>query len=255
MSDSLIYTSDRTISSAYLDSSLHLGSAQAALMIQDNLTECYNMLDIDGIVYKERYNAFWVFTKTKIHFNRHPAWREKIKASTFPINNGALRAHINTVLVDSEGKEVVTANQEACVLDFERHRPMKLTDLNFPKEGFPNPIFTKSFERFPSDYTDGEYEYEFKVRSQQIDLSHHLNNIEYIKLGLNTYPESMHLIREISDLEMHYLGETKEGQVLRIYKKSTSEGDFIRILEVTDCKEDENKKPRIVFEMKINFYD
>ena len=255
MSESLIYKSNRTISSAYLDSALKLGPAQAVLMIQDNLTECYYMLDCDGIVYKERYNAFWVFTKTKVHFNRRPAWREKITASTFPINNAALRTHLNTVLTDSNGQKVVVANQEACVLDFEKHRPLKLTNLNFPKEGFPEPVFTEPFERFPSVFADEEFEYEFVVRSQQIDLSHHLNNIEYIKLGLNCYPESMLLTREISDLEMHYCGESMEGQILHIYKKSTDDGDFIRILEVTHCNDGEHSSPRCVFEMKINFYD
>ena len=163
MSESLIYTSNRTISSAYLDSSLRLGPAQAVLMIQDNLTECYHMLDIDGIVYKERYNAFWVFTKTKVHFNRRPAWREKITASTFPINNAALRTHLNTVLKDSNGENVVVANQEACVLSFENHRPLKLTNLNFPKEGFPEAVYTESFERFPSIFDDEEFEYEHTV--------------------------------------------------------------------------------------------
>ena len=35
-----------------------MGIAQTVLMIQDNLTECFNKLDCDGVIYRERYNAF-----------------------------------------------------------------------------------------------------------------------------------------------------------------------------------------------------
>ena len=250
MSENLIYKSNRTISSAYLDSSVRLGVAQAVLMIQDNLTECFNMMNCDGVMYKERYNAFWVFTKTKVHFFRRPAWREKITAATFPINNAILRTHINTVLEDSEGKKVAVANQEACVLDFERHRPVKLNTVDYPQEGFPEAAFNEPFERFPSVYNDDEFVYEFTVRSQQIDLSHHLNNIEYIKLALNCFSEETLLTKEVSDLEVHYTGESKEGQVLRVYKKTTDEGNFFRIMEVSS-----SENPRCVFEMKIKFYN
>ena len=69
MENKLIFTQERNISSAFIDSSLKMGIAQTVLMIQDNLTECFNMLDCDGIIYRERYNAFWVFTKSKIHFD------------------------------------------------------------------------------------------------------------------------------------------------------------------------------------------
>ena len=250
MSENLIYKSDRTISSAYLDSSVRLGVAQAVLMIQDNLTECFNMMNCDGIMYKERYNAFWVFTKTKVHFFRHAAWRENITAATFPIDNCGMRSHINTVLAGADGEKIAVANQEACVLDFERHRPVKITDLDYPKEGFPEAVYNEPFQRFPSDFSEDEFVYEHTVRSQQIDLSHHLNNIEYIKLALNCFSEEVLLTREVSDLEMHYTGESKEGQVLRIFKKETDEGYFFRIFEVSS-----GEKPRSVFEMMLKFYD
>ena len=249
MSENLIYKSDRTISSAYIDSSVRLGVAQTFLMVQDNISECFGMLKCDGVTYKERYNAFWVFTKTKVHFFRRPDWREKITAETFPISNDAFRSHVNTLLADKNGEKVAVANQEACVLDGQRHRPMKLTDLDFPKEGFPEPVCTEPFERFPSDFTEDDYQYDFKIRSQQIDLSIHLNNIEYIKLGLNCYSNDFLMAHEVSDVEVHYTGESKEGQILKVYKKHTEEGDFFRIYEVSS-----GDKPRGVFEMKVKFY-
>ena len=248
MEKNLIFSQERNISSAFIDSSLKMGIAQTVLMIQDNLTECFNKLDCDGVIYRERYNAFWVFTKSKIHFEKRPGWRQMIDASTFPIDNAGFRTHINTVLRDKDGTVLITANQEACVLDLEKHRPVNLTTLNYPKEGFPEAAFNEPFERFDSDFTEEDFteedfKYEQEIRSQHIDMSHHKNNIEYIKLALNVFTDDFLLAHEPDSLEVHYTGESKEGQTLRVYSKTKDSSTQIIIKE----------SDRSVFEMKIQF--
>ena len=243
MENKLIFSQERNISSAFIDSSLKMGIAQTVLMIQDNLTECFNMLDCDGVIYRERYNAFWVFTKSKIHFEKRPTWRQKIDASTFPIDNAGFKTHVNTVLRDKDGSVLITANQEACVLDLEKHRPVKITNLNYPKEGFPEAAYNEPFERFDSDFTEDDFKYEQVIRSQHIDMSHHMNNIEYIKLALNVFTDDFLLAHEPDSLEVHYTGESKEGQTLRVYSRTKDSSTQIIIKE----------SDRSVFEMKIQF--
>lgn len=91
MENKLIFSQERNISSAFIDSSLKMGIAQTVLMIQDNLTECFNMLDCDGIIYRERYNAFWVFTKSKIHFEKRPVGGRKLTLRLFRLIMRVLR--------------------------------------------------------------------------------------------------------------------------------------------------------------------
>ena len=243
MENELIFTQERNISSAFIDSSLKMGIAQSVLMVQDNLTECFSRLGCDGVVYREKYKVFWVFTKSKLHFEKRPVWREKIDASTFPIDNAGFKAHINTILRDKNGETLITANQEACVLDLEKHRPVKLTGLNYPKENFPEPVFTQPFEKFDSDFTEEDFKYEQVIRSQHIDMSHHMNNIEYIKLALNVFTDDFLLTHEVKNLEVHYTGESKEGQTLKIYSKTSGNTTVVVIKESERC----------VFEMKIEF--
>ena len=57
MANNLIFEQNRQVSSAFIDSSLRMGIAEAVLMIQDNLTECFNRIGCDGIFYREKYNA------------------------------------------------------------------------------------------------------------------------------------------------------------------------------------------------------
>lgn len=239
------FTQERNISSAFIDSSLKMGIAQSVLMVQDNLTECFNKLGCDGVIYREKYNAFWVFTKSKLHFEKRPVWREKIEASTFPIDNAGFKAHINTILQSKDGETLITANQEACVLDMEKHRPVKLTNLNYPKENFPEAVFTEPFEKFDTDFTEEDFKYEQVIRAQHIDMSHHMNNIEYIKLAINVFTDDFLLAHEPKNLEVHYTGESKEGQTLRIYSKTRENTTVVAIKE----------SERSVFEMKIEFND
>lgn len=150
---------------------------------------------------------------------------------------------MNTVLRDKDGSVLITANQEACVLDLEKHRPVRITNLNYPKEGFPEAVFDEPFERFDSDFTEEDFKYEQVIRSQHIDMSHHMNNIEYIKLALNVFTDDFLLAHEPDSLEVHYTGESKEGQTLRVYSRTKDSSTQIIIKE----------SDRSVFEMKIVF--
>ena len=240
----LIYSQEREISSAYIDSGLKLGIAQAVLMIQDNVTECFNMMNCDGIYYRE-LGYFWVFTKTRLRFFERPEWRDVIEASTFTVGNSGMRTNVNSIFEDKEGKTLLVANQEACVLDMQKHRPVPISKVPYPQDGFPERVFEEDFEKF--GVPDEEYAevYEQIIRSTHIDMSHHLNNIEYIKFGLNVFTEEFLLAHEVDELEVHYTGESKEGQTLKIFRADKEEGTYIKIKESDRC----------VFEMKIHFKD
>lgn len=243
MPENLVFSKERYVSSAFIDSSLRMGVAQSALMIQDNLTECFQALGCDGVVYRERFNAFWVFTKMRISFARRPAWRERVSARTFPVDNRGFKTHVNTLIEDMDGKAVIRANQEACVLDRETRRPLRIAALDYPREHFPPPVFDEPFERFPAGFSEGDFRFEQTVRSQHIDMSGHMNNIEYVKLALCVFSDEFLRRHEIQTLEAHFLGESREGQSLRVFSRQDGGGCLIQIAE----------GGRAVFEMKAVF--
>lgn len=72
----------------------------------------------------------------KVHFERRPDWREIVTERTFPIDNLGMRTHVNTQLIDKNGATPLTANQEACVLSLENHRPR--SSLHRRKQRRPN---------------------------------------------------------------------------------------------------------------------
>lgn len=240
----LIYKRTRTVSSVFLDSEIKLGIAQIVMMIQDNLTECFGLYDCDGVNLK-KIGMFWVVHKTKVHFNKRPDWRSQISVETFPVSNSGIRTNMNTVFKDADGNELITANQECCVLDNVKHRPVKLSTLPFPSENYPQKILDADFEKFDTEVELKDYKeiYTQKIRSQYIDMSHHMNNTEYIKLALNVFSTDFLESHNITDLEAHYLEETQENQTLVVSMAEKNGIYYIRITESAHLK----------FEMKIVF--
>ena len=130
-------------------------------------------------------------------------------------------------------------------MNIETRRPVPVSSIGYPTEGFPPPAIEEPFEKFDADFSEQDKVYSQTVHSQHIDMSHHTNNIEYIKFALNVFPEAYLLEHEPVLLEAHYTGETHEDDLLDIYRKDKDGCSYIKITEVSDR--------RSVFEMKIQF--
>ena len=241
--NSIIYSQKRKVSASFMDCTAKLGISHAAGMIQDNLTECFGAMGADNYRFNKEYNAFWVFTKTMVHFERRPDWEEIFLAETFPVNNAVFRTEVNSVFKDRNGKILLTAGTECCCLDLTSHRPKKITDTDFPRENFPASVFENRFNKFDFETTDEDYVYSQQVRCQLMDMSNHLNNIEYVKMGVGVLDADFIKSHEIKEMEVHYMGECKEFQKLKIYKTEKDGKIFVRIRE----------SDRTVFEMSMSF--
>ena len=237
----LVFQKQRTITSAYIDVSGNMGLAQTALMVQDNMTENFGAIKQDNFVVKEK-GGFWVVSKAKFKFLRRPYWRDKVVTTSFPADNQLIRLNENTVITTIDGEPIIYAKQELCCLSIDRHRPMRLSAVDFPTEGFPEACMTDEFDKFNVKPEEYEEVYSQKVLPQHIDMSHHMNNIEYVKLALNVFSAADLELCIPSALEIHYLGESKEGQVLRVFRAEHNGATYMRIVDETD---------RPVFEMKL----
>jgi len=239
------YKAERQVTSAYIDASTKLGISQAVSMIQDSVTEEFGYIGFDGIVCRSKFGTLWAFTKTRVRFEKRPLWREKFDSVSFPVKAGGMRTYLNTVFKSKDGSLLLTANQETCLLNIESRRPVPVASIGYPLDGFPVAAIDEPFEKFTAVFGPDDKVYSQTVHSQHIDMSHHTNNIEYIKFALNVFSEAYLLEHEPVLLEAHYTGETHENDLLDIYRKDEGDSSFIKITEASDG--------RSVFEMKIQF--
>ncbi|MCF0222959.1 MAG: acyl-ACP thioesterase [Fibrobacter sp.] len=237
----LVFQKPRSITSAYIDVSGKMGVPQTVLMIQDNFTENFGAIKMDNFCVREK-GGYWVISRAKFKFFRRPFWRDKVITTSFPTENALIRTYENTAITTVEGEPIILGVQEACCLDLQKHRPMKLSSVDFPNENLPSPLLDNHFTKFEVSEDEYVYVYEQRVLPQHLDMSHHMNNIEYVKLSMNVFSSSDLELCLPSMLEVHFLGESLEGQMLKVYRADKKGATYMKI-------EDEAK--RQVFEMKI----
>lgn len=236
----LVFQKPRTITSAYIDVSGKMGIAHTVLMVQDNFCENFGKIKQDNFFVKSK-GGYWAISKAKFKFLKRPFWGDKVVTTSFPAHTSLIRTVENTAITTPDGEPIVIAIQEACCLSIDRHRPMKLSAVEFPTQDPPTPFMDDGFDKFNETALHYEEIYQQKVLPQHIDMSRHMNNIEYVKLALNVFSVEDLAVCTPSELEVHFLGESLEGQVLTVFRAEHNGATYMKIQE----------GDRSVFEMKI----
>ena len=194
------------------DRKVNLSVLNSLYLIQDMMTEYFGFLKSDNIILKSENNAIWVLAKTKVHFNKYPKWRDLIEGTVFTTGIKPIRVETEAQFKDKDNNVLFYANQETCVIDLTDRKIRKINTVNYPtgiqiKEGINK------------EFTEADKVYEQKIHSTDIDFSYHTNNVSYVKYILNSLNSDFIDSHKITDFEIHYINESKEGQKLSIYKK------------------------------------
>jgi len=210
------------------DASVRLSVIASLELIEDCVTELMRSLGIDGVTVMERYGAMWVFSKNTVRFHRRAEWLEKLNIRCYVSKHTALRIFIDTEICSETGERLVSSRIELCALDLTEQSIRTPQSVGFsPEMEHPEPMEELSFSRF------GKPELEpaesVKVRSTNIDYCAHTNNIEYVRFILNSYSAGRLASDEFAAIEMHYLGQTHEGDVLQLESLLTGSRDLFRI--------------------------
>lgn len=202
------------------DRKVNLSVLNSLFLIQDMMTEYFGFLKSDNIILKSENNAIWVLVKTKVHFNKYPKWRDLIEGTVFTTGIKPIRVETEAQFKDKDNNVLFYANQETCVIDLTDRKIRKINTVNYPtgvqiKEG----INKEKYLRLNTEFTEADKVYEQKIHSTDIDFSYHTNNVSYVKYILNSLNSDFIDSHKITDFEVHYINESKEGQKLSIYKK------------------------------------
>ncbi len=197
-------------------------------IIQDAITEMMGLNKVDGVTVKEKYNAFWVFTKTRAKFLKKLAWNNEIFITCYISNISLARINVDVEIKNKNGELAVHSRTELCVLDILTQRFKRVSAVGVDETMLENntsdEIEFAKFEDIESPIVE-----EVKVRSTNIDFSHHTNNTEYIRLIMNTYSVSEMESKQIKEIEILYVNQSFENDILSIRKANFNDKDIILI--------------------------
>jgi acyl-ACP thioesterase len=169
----------------------------------------------------------WVLSSWQIEVERRPKLFENIKIFTAPYDFKGFLGYRNFWIEGESGEVIVKASSIWTLLDTDNLRPTKPTEEVL--KGY------ELKEKLDMDYKprkiaikgnpiEGE---SFKIRKYQIDSNQHVNNVEYVKLAMETLP----MDKEVTSLRVEY-------------KKSAHYGDTLKTLIYND----DNNTHQVVLE-------
>lgn len=176
-------------------------------------------------------NCFWVAAKSKVNIKRRPKMLEQVIASTWPEEPKTIRYNRYYAVEDKNGT-LIEGKTEWTILDCESGRPRKATDV-YPQslEHLTDAVCTEPFTRFNTNFEDCEELCKHTVASADIDLSHHMNNVAYIRAVLCAFSCEEIVKMNISSLEIAYRLQCYEGEILSIRRRNTENGTEIGIIK------------------------
>ncbi len=214
------YNKDYKISYSETDQDLKLSVYESFNLVQDTVTEYFESFGGDNIVVKNKDNAVWVVSKARAHFNKLPSWRDIVRSKSYTTMVKPIRVETETVCRDENNEVLFVSTQQSCVLDIETRKIRKINSVTYPTDTETEvAILQGDYLKLNDEFSDEDFVYEQKIYSQDIDYSKHTNNAIYVRLIMNSLPCDFFTKNRITDIEIHYINESKEGQPLKIYKK------------------------------------
>jgi len=186
-----------------------------------------NIIELDHKTMQEKSNAFWVITKLKVKLNKSVSSGETIKVATWTQPLSTIRA-IRDFKIKQKNCVIAKACAEWCCLDLNTRRIRKLSTIQYPNlEMVEKGTSNLTFNNLNQEYSSNNYAYSRTIRSSDIDINNHTNNLKYNTIAIDAFSVEELKTFEIKEYEIHFVNESKEGDVINVYKKKIGNTYFI----------------------------
>lgn len=204
-----------------------------AELFMDAATEHCEALGITRAA-TDRSGLFWMVSRTKIRIHELPRYMDEVTASTWPAPPGKVRALRYYRL--TKGKKLLAEGKNEWVLiDLQSGRPRK-TALLYPSdlEHLQDVACDGAFRRFSSTIAEEEWEAfdTYRVRSTDIDIGGHMNNVAYIRGLFGAFSCREREETALCELEVAYKTQCYEGDILTLCRHRGENGaDYAMLRE------------------------
>jgi len=213
--------------------------ATCASLCRHFLEAAWNHAEALGVGFQHlgKQGKFWVLSRLRIEVRRSPEWGSVVSLRTWPRATKALFAMRDFEVTD-EGETTLAAGTSAwLVLDATSKRPQRLNVLLAGLAGLDGKaVLGRDPEKLAVDQ-EGEEAFSLKVRYADIDVNRHVNSSRYIDWMLDAYPLEFHRRQLLRVLEINFLSETLEDELLSVRTRRIGAGAYGHSLRKADGSE------------------
>ncbi len=185
-----MYTYEMNAGYSAMDASLHMTVPAILDCFQDAaIFEAENGRITVGYLYSR--HIAWLLSSWQIVIDRRPKLNERIKVTTSPYDFKGFLGYRNFMMTGEDGAIIVRAASIWTLVDTEKLCPAKPTQELQDGYELGEKLAMEYAPRKIALLGDGEEQERFRVRKYQIDSNQHMNNVEYVKLAMETLPEDV----------------------------------------------------------------
>ena len=212
------YEKELLVSSAFADQACVMGPYQAALAVQDAMTELFHQYGCDAVRLSRSHRAVWAVARTKLRFDGRPFWMDRLRLRAWPVKITPIAVHLNVLLETLSGEPLVRCRQELCVIDADGHGLRRVDSTPFPMDmDLLPPVLPDPCRRMKLDLGEERKVFSYTVRTTDTDMNHHTNNAAYIRLVCDSLPSDFWDKKQIREFDVQYVNESMEGETLDVY--------------------------------------
>ena len=136
--------------------------------------------------------------------------------------------YIDVEIKNKSDEPCAYLRMELCALDLQSGKIRRMSTVGVD-DGIPteNPEIDLSFSKFDAENLPEVAQ--VKIKYTNIDFAGHTNNKEYIRFILNTYSVRELEERPIKEMDIVYVNQTYENDILTVQKNSDKDRDIIAI--------------------------
>jgi len=210
-------TMRQVIGAGACDPSGRLSVIGALTLIEDMVTATMAKMQLDGFTVREKYGALMVFSKNHFRFLQPLNWQDKITVSCYVAAKSAARMNVDVCVKKQDGAIALYARTEVCAVDAQTGRIRRMDTVGAGEQvkvvRAPYELTWKPLEGL------GELADTVTVRTGNIDYAGHTNNVEYIRLLLNTFSLEEWRGMHPCELRVAYLNQSFLNDTLTIYRR------------------------------------
>ncbi len=218
------YKIERTIDASMTDFQMKLSYIGMFQLVEDAVTNLMHELEIDGAITLKKYHAIWVFVKNKIKILKQPSWSEHCQIESFISSFTSAKLYIDTAIYQ-ENELILYSKIELCALDLATQRIKKVQEVGVTPDMNTYPSLVDiSFSKI--NLENETWVAKTQVQFTNIDYCIHTNNVEYIRFIMNTFSVKELTEKKIKEIQIHYVNQSFEGELLDIYTTSLNPKQF-----------------------------
>lgn len=220
---------DLVVMPSRCDSNCLLNTHSTLGLFEDIASEHALRLHVDEPTLIKESNAYWVVSRTRIVFDEHPRMFDRVSVETWPLQPESFKFY-RCYSIKKDGRTVVAGKTEWLILDLNSHHIRRTDSINYPKLDHvkDNPL-NEPLEKIKETFGEDDFVGEETVRSTDIDMNRHTNNVSYCRMMMNLFSNSFadnHILKEIN---IEYMAESFENDVLGCYMKTDGNTCFVEL--------------------------